>query len=408
MLKLSRISRSIITVMYVALMCVILFFAINAGNVYSIKAWHVLIYVALLVFCVCFYQVLKRRLNDKIKHQGIIYIYRYVYLAVVLVISRIIMVYNFKNVTSFYVTGTDTSISGKILDLLINVTGEQKYASVIINTILVYIIAIVIKRIMMNIFENDAIATTSSILYILSPVSLALCLEHNPSIFNTLYIFIGVLLIMKIYDQITQYGLKHNLYIYLSVILGAVCVLDILFSGSFVSWIVLILGLTFVSDYVDSMYIDLSKVQVLEKIFKLKKNEKLAIKKSIIVLGIVCAFGGLALIISAITGLNDGSIFIKDNIMDSAYSMFGKIKWQYVISGIVIILFEVMSLFMKRKTNAKVSLIQLAIVVFGIIAILYTATSYNLCIYDALLSIGCILSVGNIYYNRNEKIKLLK
>ena len=394
--------------MYVALMCVILFFAINAGNVYSIKAWHVLIYVALLVFCVCFYQVLKRRLNDKIKYKSIIHIYRYVYLAVILIVSRVIMVFLLKDTTSIYLTGTDESITSKILDLVIKITGEQKYAAIVLNTIVVYLSSICIKRIMLNIFENDAVATTSSILYILSPVSLALCLEYSPSIFNGLFVLTGIWLVMKIYDQIVQYGLKDKLYIYLSVILGAVVVVDILFSGSLISWIILALSITFVTDYIDSIYVDVSKMPILQKVFRLKKNEKLAIKKSIIVLGIICVFGTLALIIATITGLNDGSIFVKENIIQGIYNMVGKIKWQYIIGSGVIILFEVMSIFMKRKSNAKVSFIQLGLIIFSIIAVLYTNTTYNLCIYDALLCMACILSVGNIYYNRNEKVKLLK
>ena len=408
MLKLSRISRSIITVIYVALMCVILFFSINAENVYRVKAWQVLLYMFLLVFSICFYQVLKRRLHDKIKHKGIIYIYRYVYLAVVLVVSRIIMVFNMKNTISFYVPGTDKSIAGKIIDGLINITGEQKYASIIINTVLVYLIAIIIKKIMLNIYENDAIATMSSLIYILSPVSLMLCLEHNTSIFNTLFIFIGILLIMKIYDHITQYGFKDNMYIYLSVILGAACVLDILFKGSIVSWILLAFSLTLFADYVDSTYVDVSKFEIVQKIFRLKKDEKLAIKKSFVVLGIITGFGIFALIITTITGLNNGLISIKDNIMENVYGMFGNVKLHYIISSIVIILFEVMAAFMNRKTNAKVSVIKIAVVIFALIAMVYTNTTYNLCTYDALLSISIILSIGNIYYNRNEKIKLLK
>lgn len=394
--------------MYVALMCVVLFFAIKAQSTFNIKAWQMAMYVMSLVFSVCFYQVLKRRLNDKIKYKSIIHIYRYVYLAVILIVSRIIMVFLLKDTTSIYLTGRDTSICGRVLDLVIKVTGEQKYAAIVLNTILVYLSSIVIKKIMLNIFENDAIATTSSMLYILSPMSLVLCLEYNPSIFNMLFILTGILLIMKIYDQIVQYGLKDKLYIYLSVIVGAVVVLDILFTGSLISWIILALSLTFIADYVDSIYVDVSKIPMLQKVFKLKKNEKLAIKKSIVVLGIVCAFGTLALIMSTIMGLNDGSIFVKDSIIQGIYNMVGKIKWQYILGSSIIILFEVMSIFMKRRSNAKVSFIQLGLIIFSVIAILYTNTSYNLCIYDALLCMACILSVGNIYYNRNEKVKLLK
>lgn len=394
--------------MYVALMCVVLFFAIKAQSTFNIKAWQMAIYIVSLIFSVCFYQVLKRRLNDKIKYRSIIHIYRYVYLAVVLIISRIIMIFLLKDTTSIYLTGTDTSLAGKILDLVIRITGEQKYAAIVLNTIVVYLSSICIKRIMLNIFENDAIATTSSILYILSPISLVLCLEYNPNIFNALFVLTGILLVMKIYDEIVQYGLKDKLYIYLSVILGAVVVLDILFTGSLIAWIILGISLTFVTDYVDSIYVDVSKMPILQKVFRLKKNEKLAIKKSIIVLGIICVFGTLALIISTIMGLNDGSIFVKENIIQGIYNMVGKIKWQYILGSSIIILFEVMSIFMKRKSNAKVSFIQLGLVIYSVIAMFYTNTSYNLCIYDSLLCMTCILSVGNIYYNRNEKVKLLK
>lgn len=408
MLKLSRISRSIITVAYIALMCVMLFFAVKVQSVFNVKAWQMAIYIVLLAFCVCFYQVLKRRLNDKLKYRSIIHIYRYVYLAVVLIVSRVIMIFCLKDTTSIFVAGEDKSLASGILSGLIDLTGQTKYAAVILNTVIVCISSIVIKRIMLNLLDNDAVATTCSILYILAPTSLALCLEYNSNIFNTLFVLAGILLIMKIYDQITQYGMKHNLYIYLSVMLGAVVVLDILFSGSIVSWIVLTLSMTFFADYVDSIYFDVSKAEYLPKIFKLKKNDKLAIKKSVIVFGIVCVFGGLGIIISSITGLNNVSITVKTNVIQGIYSMLEHVKWQYVIGCAVIIFFEIMSVFMRRTGNAKVSIMQLALIIFGIIAIFYTNAVYNLCIYDAILSICCILSVSNIYYNRNEKVKLLK
>ena len=153
---------------------------------------------------------------------------------------------------------------------------------------------------------------------------------------------------------------------------------------------------------------DVSKFEIVQKIFRLKKDEKLAIKKSFVVLGIITGFGIFALIITTITGLNNGLISIKDNIMENVYGMFGNVKLHYIISSIVIILFEVMAAFMNRKTNAKVSVIKIAVVIFALIAMVYTNTTYNLCTYDALLSISIILSIGNIYYNRNEKIKLLK
>lgn len=408
MLKISRISRSIITVTYIAFMCGIVFFASKAQSVIKIEAWKIALYIALLVISMCFYQVLKRRLNDKIKSKMLIHMYRYVYMAVILVISRVIMIYCLKDTTALYITGEDRSLAGKIIDFVINITNEQKYAAIVINTILVYLASICIKKIVLNIFENDVIATIAGIIYILSPMSLTLCLEFNSSIFNTLFVLIGIILTLKIYDQITQYGSKNNLYIYLSVVLGAIIILDILFGGSYMSWIILGVLLNIIVDYIDSRYVDVSKFPFIQKIFKLRRNEKLPIKKSIVVLGIICIYGAFGLILASILNLNTANIIVKDGIFSSIAVMFSKIKWQYIVFSSVILVFELISVIMKRNGNVKVIIIQFCILVFGSLAILYTNTQYNLCIYDALTSIGIVLAIGNIYYNRNEKIKLLK
>ncbi len=383
MLKLSRTSRSLMVVIYTVFICFVTYLAVREKGIGETNLGKIAIYILVLAFCVCLYQIIKRRLRDKTDNQTVRRLYRFVYLAVVLVISRLIVIFFAKESIAYI--GTYAGLAGKIVKELASVTGEYKYSAIIFNTTLVYINSVIIKKIMLNIFENDAIATMSSIIYILSPISLMKCWMFDASIFNTLFILLGIYLIYKVYDEISEYGLKSKKYIWYSISVAVVCILDILFGNNVFVWGAMCGFLIILADYIDKTNIVI-------------KGKNIAISKGLITLLMVIVASGLAWLISHIFSLNTYNF---GGIQD----MFGTTNKLYILSGMVVVLFETLAVALNRKNEFKVTFMKVAVCVFGIIAVYYM---HSLAVFDALFSMSLVLSIGNMYYNREEKIKLLK
>lgn len=383
MLKISGISRSIIVVIYTIFICFIAFLAVSENGIGEISIANIAIYVVVVLFCVCLYQIIKRRLRNKTDNQTVRRVYRFGYLAVILVVSRLLVIFFSKNNIAY--ASVFSGLAGKILKALVSVTGESKYAAIILNTIIVYINSVVIKRIMLNIFENDAIATMSSVIYILSPISLVRSCAFDTSNFNTLFILLGIYLVYLIHDEITEYGVKNKKYIWLSALLAIVIALDVLFGNNVLVWCVLGVALAFLPDYVDKTLLNI-------------KGKKVVVNKGIITLAIIAITGVLFVLISKLCGLD---IYSFGKTQD----MFMTTNKLYILSGVVVVLFETLAVVLNRKNNFKVTFMKLAVVVFGLIAVYYM---HSLIVFDALFSMAFVLSIGNMYYNREEKIKLLK
>lgn len=238
---------------------------------------------------------------------------------------------------------------------------------------------------MLNIFENDAIATMSSVIYILSPISLVRSYAFDTSNFNTLFILLGIYLVYLIHDEITEYGVKNKKYIWLSALLAIVIALDVLFGNTVLVWCVLGVALAFLPDYVDKTLLNI-------------KGKKVVVNKGIITIAIIAITGVLFVLISKLCGLD---IYSFGKTQD----MFMTTNKLYILSGVVVVLFETLAVVLNRKNNFKVTFMKLAVVVFGLIAVYYM---HSLIVFDALFSMAFVLSIGNMYYNREEKIKLLK
>ncbi|MBR5227460.1 MAG: hypothetical protein IKV94_02365 [Clostridia bacterium] len=407
MLKFSRINRSIITILYLVFMCVMSVVAFKADFVSDIRVntLGVVIYLVIFVLSVCFYQVFKRKIKEKTGNEKICLLYKSLYLAVLVIISRIVMAFVFKNHISTEVVLVDNvSLSKYILDFIVNITHEAKYAPLILNSLFTFINAMLIKQIMTNLLDNDAVATTAAIAYMLTPLSLINSVQYNSLMFNTTFVLLGLLLINKIYDEIINYGDKSTKYIILTLILSLVVSLDILFGGSLSAWVIILLVLFVTTDYVDGEYI--KRFEAIKKI--LKGSKEIVIKKSIIVLVLVVI---IASIVSGIVyglGLNNIGVFVNDNWIETLNTIFGPFRVLFIILGIIVALSEIVSFALKRKNGTKVVLVQTMILIYGLISVLYVNEEYGLCIFEALFSMSFLLSTGNIYYNRNEKIKLLK
>ena len=71
MLKLSRISRSLVVVIYTVFICFVTYLAVSEKGIGETSFTKIIIYMVIVVFCVCLYQVIKRRLRDKTDNQTV-------------------------------------------------------------------------------------------------------------------------------------------------------------------------------------------------------------------------------------------------------------------------------------------------------------------------------------------------
>lgn len=383
MLEISKISRSIMVVIYTAFVCFVSYLAVSEKGLGQISLTKIAIYLVIVVFCVCFYQVIKRRLRGKTDNQTLRRMYRFGYLAVILVVSRILVIFFLKD--NIVLTTEFSGLSGRILNLVISLTSESKYSAIILNTIIAYINSVIIKKIMLNIFENDAVATMSSIIYILSPLSLMKCCVFDASAFNTLFILLGMYLMYKIYDEISEYGLKSKKYIWLSCVLAVIVIFDILFGENAFIWPVLCMFLMFLPDYVDKVSFNV-------------KGKSVNLNKGIITFVLVTLLSFTAW---GMLEIFDLSVYTFGSVQD----MFMTTNKLYILSGMVVVIFETLAVALNRRNNFKVTFVKTAVVLFGLLAIYYM---HSLLVFDTLFSMAFILSIGNMYYNREEKIKLLK
>lgn len=370
-------------VIYTIFICFVTYLAVSEKGIGETNFIKIAIYLAIVLFCVCLYQIIKRRLRDKTDNQTVRRLYRFGYLAVILIISRLVVILFVKE--NILYSESYFGLAGNILKGLIRITGENKYSAIILNTVLVYLNSVIIKKIMLNIFENDAVATMSSIIYILSPISLMRCWVFDASAFNTMFILIGIYLVYKIYDEISEYGLKSKKYIYLSIGLALVAALDVLFGDNAFVWIIMCGFLIILPDYIDKDSFELG-------------NKNITINKGLIPLAMIVVSSALAWLISSILNLNTYSF---GKIQD----MFSSTNKLYILSGMIVVLFETLAVALNRKNEFKVTFMKVAVCIFGIIAVYYM---HSLVVFDALFSMAFILSIGNMYYNREEKIKLLK
>ena len=202
-MKRSRIICSIITVIYIILSVAICLIALksNFETESSIGACEKLIYVGTFGICVFSYIWVRNKLSKKMSNKAlsvkISKVYCYLYLAVIVLVSRFIMAYVLKNEEIIpLVSGFNMGLGSYLNYALGLYIGNQMYANVILNTILVFVSSIVIKKVVLNITDNDMVATTTSLLYIFAPQSLWQVNSYIRYNYNVLIVLVGICIII--------------------------------------------------------------------------------------------------------------------------------------------------------------------------------------------------------------------
>lgn len=416
-MKRSRIICSIITVVTSLILLIVL--AILFKSTREVKTnlslYIKLIYIALFLVCMFGYAFLKKKLNMKLKSSRLIYSYRYLYLALIVFVTRFIMAYiNKDNVMPNLVLSFENGLGSYIVDGLSKVINSQMYAVVIINTIITFISVMIIKRIVFNITTSEILSAIATIMYIFLPQSLLLTTDYVKYNFNLVIILTVILIIMKIIDEVSQRRLKSSKYIILTGIAAILIELDLILSGSYIFWLSVISIMILVSKNIDFTHVSFGDKQKEHLPIKLNrilyKIERINISKLLNVFIILFITSTIVFsIIYTSTDLQSTINLAKiSNLDNNIEEIFKSSRNYYIVIIILILVLEFLGVILKRKTDIKIIIIKGTLVITTFVTAFYRNTVNASIIFDVILILVLILDIGNIYYNREDKIKLLK
>lgn len=378
----------------------------------SVAMYMKAIYVAALGTSLLMYVWVKKRLSNKLSNKSlsitISRLYYYVYLGAVVFVSRFVMAYILKdNVVSIVNPGFNVGLGSYVNYGLAQIIKNQMYANVIINTILAFISCVVIKKILLNIMANDTVATVASLIYLFIPQSLVYVTEYIKYSYNVLFVLVGILLIIKIIDEVKNFSRKNKMYLLYALILGVVASADIVLGGSYVFWSCLLIITTIATLYVDTTHIRIKCKNNLS--YKLKriaeKIEKINISKLIHVAIIVLLIAGITTVAyEKISSANNYKIFNVEN----SINILNNSRTYYIALLVFGLVFEIIGLLLKRKLDAKMLQVKMTYIIVGILTFFMVDGIYASALFDTFLSLTVIINICNICYNREEKIKLLK
>lgn len=436
MKKIGNISRSIITVLFICCIVIFIVYAFIYGKSSIFNGSSGIIYFLVILLSITglvYIGNLHNSQNHLKKMTRLRTLYKYVYIAIITVFTRVYMAYmHFKSIN---IVSINPSKNNGVLSFVVNAL-EKLFESMtepslcvycLLNIIVTFLTAVVIKKILYRLCENETMSYISSILYIFIPANLYSVGQYNMYLFNMLYIMIGIYYIIKIYYEIVQYKVKNNKYIFYTVILTLIIILDIFFGGNIWFWVSLMLMFMVTSIDVDTIDIRYKKTSSPKKDYinreaqkrdlgaaatKKKMNNAFVSKgvvhipKTVLVFVILLIFGVAVQILYNVSDY--GSSLSDIYTIAAVLQEFTKYtKTYYVGFGIVIIICQILCLILKRKLDYKTFLLMLSLVFY----VIFSSGTQYICgrdiIFATLYEVLLVIFIGNVYYSRDEKIKLL-
>ena len=374
-----------------------------------------LVYMLILISSISMYMWLKKRLNKKVTSTKIMVLYRYMYLAVLTLVTRIGMVFVFTKRNVEIIPPSFGQGLGSYLFKLVNlVIGNTIYTNVIINTTITYIVVVLIKNILENITKSDFLSATATILYIFLPQSLYFVIEYNRYNYNLLFVLIGFYIILNIIDLVKQYKLKTKKYLYMSLILGGIASIDIILGGSWMFWMLFVTTLTAAATYIDIAHISFGEKIKTKVSFNIKKIlykiEQTNFSKLINTALIVLALTGVVTIIVSLTTSSTNFVFTTNisELVNRTIEALNTSRNYYIVLIVLIVLLEIIGVILKRNLDIKMVAVKILNILVIISMMLSKNVTYTATIFDVTLILLLVSNMCNIYYNREEKIKLLK
>lgn len=374
-----------------------------------------LVYLVMVALSITVYMLLKKRLLKKIISSKLMTLYKYAYLAIVTLVSRIALVYVLAKKEIVELVPLYSKGIGSYLNRFVNfVVDNAAFTNILINTVITFVAVLLIKNILLNITKGDFLSSLAAIVYIFLPQSMYFANEYNRYNFNLVFVLLGVALLMHIIDVVKQYKLKSKKYIYLSIVLAVIASTEIVFGGSYLFWVLFIGILSLAATYIDIAHVSFgqtikSKVsfKISRVLYKIEQTNFSKLINTTLILAAICGITKLIVSLSSVsTNFSTFASFteLETRLIDA----LSVSRNYYIVLISLVLLFEIVGIVLKRSWDIKIIGIKLLnILVIGVMVfskdLIYTAT-----IFDVTLILLLVSNMCNIYYNREEKIKLLK
>lgn len=415
MINISKISRSIVVIVFVALIIflgylniVALFENENVTNTLSQNIFK-LIYVAITIVSVIIYAFLKDKLYRIKMKKKYALIYRYAYITVIVTLLSLLSIrLIFNEFSSFKLT---------------------------LYIVLQLINGFILKKIVFNVSKSDILSVLAIFLYAMIPDFMQnVSLIFSGIVINLIVLSI-IMVIQLIIDELKQIGIKTKKYMIMSIILGVLIGISILCGVNYLVWIILGIISLFVTVNLDNTHISFPKF-LINKINQknkegLYKVERINISKLIITIIFTVVFSLIVYLVGnlILKGINISKMnsnvlstifFTNENAINFDFSNFAYnlrtisknmiscAKTYYIIIFAYIIFIEILSICLHRKYDTKSTIIKSIFIL-----LLFSISLFNLDIYyfqdllTILLILISVVNTSNIYLNREERIKML-
>lgn len=407
-MSISKISRSLVVVLFVALIIFmgyedVILLLNNSSNSTTLNILKV-VYIIVTFLLIALYVYIKDKLYRMKIKRNISLIYRYIYISFIVVIMSIISIY-------------------KYLYLIDNLTLG-------IYVLLKFIIGLILKKIIFNVSKSDILSVLGLFGFAMLPCVYSDINILFTNLINTLVVFIAILIIQKLIDELKQRGIKNKKYLFLSLLLGIFIGCTIILGISAYLWILMALMSLILTVNLDKTHLDFPKKIITFANQKIKdalyKVERININKlvfSIFVITIVAyivSFIGRILVLnidflkeSLVFNLNTG--ISNFNISNAIYNFVNNTKillstsrTYYILIFAYIVFIEVLAVVLHRRYDTKSTIMKLFFILLYISISIFdlNITNYQT-ILTVLLILISIVNTSNIYLNREERIKML-
>ncbi|MBO5477241.1 MAG: hypothetical protein J6A15_05750 [Clostridia bacterium] len=413
-MSISKISRSIVVAIFAVF---VLFLGITdfvyiGNNVSTIEGPSGMVkfgYFMLVIVLVSLYTYVREKLSRLKLQKKLATAYRYTYILLVMLATTFFKIYS-------------------SMELYPTIT-------LILYFVLAFLMGFYTQRIIFNVSKSDVL----SVLGMFIAFTLPNVIDDKTMNLNSK--FIAVILLMSIYimqtliDELKQLNIKNKKYIKQAILLGACIGISTLCGISYLLWIAVAIALLFITSNLDSTSLNLSSrpnntIKRKRNNYFIYKIERIKISKLIISLVIISLmvlgiyYGGRIIITNLasqgngvcqniVNDLRIGIYSNKDisftNIKDQAYGFVGLSTRFYIICFVYILFMEILAIALHRKYDTKSTLVKMIFVaLYSVITIFKVNVLYYQPVLTMLLVIICIINTTNIYYNREERIKMIE
>ena len=384
----SKISRSIVVAIFVALIAFLGISDIVYINKYGVEAntgsnWLKLLYVVLIIVLVSLYTYVREKLSKLKLQKTIANAYKYVYITLVMIAATFFKIYN-------------------VLD-------TYPKRTLILYFVLIYLIGLFTQKIIFNVSKSEVLSVLSMFVVFTLPNAISDKTIDLNAKFISLLMITSIFVLQILLDELKQLNLKNRKYLVQAIILGVLVGLSTLVGVNYLVWYAVALVSLFITSNLDSTSLNLSNRQ--NKTIKKRKNnyfiykiERIKISKLLISLAIIFAislviyFGGRGIIrvlanhgngvcqniVNDLTvGIHAQKSFSVSSLKDVVRDFSSMSTRYYMFCYVYIILMEILSVVLHRKYDTKSTVIKL--------------------IFILLIGLATMFRLNIVYFQKNDR-----